>query len=268
MIISRFAGVPALGEYIIGCKLPELAKFITHQPISQVSMPALAKLHNDHPKIRKAIYEGTELNAVISFAVFVGIAAVASDLVPLLLGSKWSSAANLCSLLSIYTLINVLQVFNHPTLVTAGANRDYVLLNIGQVVGVISACLIGVQFGTAYVALGLIINALIVTIPALLLLRKWVGLEPREFIKRCLSPALASIIMAVMIYGINYLLPGGIPIAIRLSIKVLVGAIVYLGVLWLTGPAALKKIYSLSLNVLNRNTRNPSPITDSPIDVD
>ena len=127
-------------------------------------------------KIRRAIYHGMELNAIVCFAAFVGLAAVASGLVPLLFGAKWAAAATLCSMLSIYALVNGLQVFFHPALLASGGAGTYVALNIWHVVGVLVACGIGIEFGVTWLVLGMIINATIIAAPLLWYMREpdWV----------------------------------------------------------------------------------------------
>lgn len=250
LILSHYAGVGVLGLYIVAAKLPELLKQVTHQPISQVAMPTLSRLQNDHGQMRKAIYQGMELNAVISFAIFVGLACIAGDVVPLVFGKQWTGSQTVCALLSLYTLVSVLQVFVHPALVATGAGKEYVLLNVWQVVGVLLACLIGVQYGAAYVALGLLINALIAIIPSQLLLRKWIGLDSAEWASKCLVPAGASALMAAVLWLLSRLLPSGLSGPLLLACKVPVGAVIYLGSIWLVKPALLKQTFGVFAGAL------------------
>ena len=148
IVVGRIAGVPALEVHVIAGKVPELAKVVTHEPMAHVSLPALSQLQNNHKRMRAAVYSGMELNALLSFAVFVGIAAIAPELVSILFGTKWAGAGVLCSLLSIYALVNALQGFFHPTLLASGgAGGRYVLLNIWQAAGSLVACPGGIHLG-------------------------------------------------------------------------------------------------------------------------
>src|SRR5437868_2791824 len=153
MVIGRFAWVQTLGLYVVAGKIPEFAKMITHTPLAEVSLPALSQLQNDYRRLRAAIYKGMELNAVFSFAVFIGLAVVASDLVPFLFGDKWAGASDLCALLSLYALVVILTVFFHPALLASGGAGKYVLVNVWHALGVVVACVVGIQFGTVYVVL-------------------------------------------------------------------------------------------------------------------
>lgn len=245
VIIGRFAGAPVLGLYVVANKFPDLAKTIANQPIAEVSLPALSRLQNDHGKMRQTICRGMELNAIVSFAVYVGLAAVASDLVPLLFGIKWAAASGLCSLLSFYALIITLQVFFFPSLLAAGGAGRYVILNGWQTAGVLVACLVGIQFGVAWLVVGLIVNSLVISIPALLFLRARIGMSPLEYCKPCLIPALASLCMVVAIWAVAYFLPVNAMPLLRLVCKTIAGGVAYLICISIFARATLKHLASV-----------------------
>jgi PST family polysaccharide transporter len=227
--IGRFVGIPALGLYVIGNKIPDMAKTLTHAPLDGISLPALSRLQDDHKKMCETIYKGMELNATVSFAVFVGLAAISSDLVPFLFGAKWLPATTISSLLSLYALTIVLGVFFHASLLASGGAGRYVHLSIWQVIGVGIACVLGIQFGVNYLIIGMIVNSLIMTIPALLFLKGRIGLSPLQYCKPCLIPALAASFMAILIWFTSSVLPKDILPAFLIASKIVIGAIAYLG---------------------------------------
>lgn len=229
IVIGRFAGVPALGFYVIAGKLPDLATTLTQQPVAQVSLSAFSQIQNDHAQMRQVIYRGMKLNAFVSFAVFVGLATVASDLVPFLFGSKWVAASELCSLLSLYALIRALQIFSYPALLASGGVGKYVILNVAHTIGVLIACVVGIQFGVRSLVLGLILNDLIMAFPGLRFLRHRIGLNLSSYCEPCLAPACASILMAAFVWLTGSSLPLDTPTVLRLVCKIFVGAISYIG---------------------------------------
>jgi PST family polysaccharide transporter len=219
-----------------------MANMVTQQPMAVVSLPALSRVQADQAKMRQVVCQGMELNALVSFAVFVGLAAVASDLVPLLFGAKWAVAAMLCSLLSLFSLIDALNVFCYPVLLASGGIGKFVWLNVWHVIGVLIACMVGIQFGVAYLVLGLILNSLIITIPALLFLRQRIGLSPLSYCKSCLVPALATLFMVGMIWLIAVMLPADVKLVLRLICKVAIGGTAYIGCVLLLAPSTLRKL--------------------------
>ena len=242
VVVGRFAGAAELGIYVIAAKGPDLAQLLTHQPIADISLPALSRLQNDLPRMCEAIYSGMRLNALVSFAVFVGIAAVASDLIPLLFGTKWSGASIYCSLLCLYALVNVLQVFFHPALLASGGIGWYLVLNGCHAAGVLAACLIGIRFGVTWLIAGMVLNGLLMSIPNLLFLRARVGLNVASFLKPCAIPALAAAAMAASVWGVGHLLPPSVPLSVRLAAKIVAGAAVYSGCSLLLAPASIRSL--------------------------
>src|SRR5690606_15444492 len=95
----------------------------------------------------------------------------------------------------------------YPALLASGVTGKYVALSVSQATGVLVACLAGVHFGVTSLVIGLIINALVQTIPAVWILHHRIGLNPILYFKPCLAPACASMIMAGIIYFTRAALP-------------------------------------------------------------
>ena len=265
-IIARFAGAPALGFYTIAGKIPSMANTITQQPLLNVSIPSMSQLQSDHAKMRKAICRGMELNAVVSFAVFVGLATVASELVPLLFGAKWAAAAVLCSLLSLFSLVEVLQVLFYSILLASGGIGKYLWVSVCHTAGVLVACFVGIQFGVDYLVLGLIANSMVMAIPALLILRRRIGLSPIDYCKPCIVPAFASLFMVGMVYLAVALLPEATPPLLLLVCKVAVGAILYIGFILIFDRAPLIKLLNLVAHAFGFRSALPSVIRSSAVE--
>lgn len=241
IVLGRFAGVSALGFYTIGGKLPDMARIVTHDPMAEVSLPALARLQDNHRKMCDAVYRGIEMNALVCFAVFIGLASVASDLIPLLFGAKWAAAALTCSLLSVYALVNAFQLFFHPLLLASGRAWQYLMLNIWQVVGVLVACLVGVHWGVNALVLGLIANGLVISVPAFVILRRLIGLDPWRYCQPCLVPALAAGLMFAGVWLVGREMPSA-PMALRLGTKIGVGGIIYIVCVLLLNRSAADRL--------------------------
>jgi PST family polysaccharide transporter len=263
--IGRFLGVPLLGVYVVAKKIPELAKTLVHDGIAEVSLPALSRLQNDLPRMREVIARGMELNAVISFAIFGGIGAVAPDLIPVLFGEKWTAASHLCSLLALYCLVNALQVFFHPTLLASGGVGKWVLLNVWHAAGVVLACLAGIKFGVDYLVWGMILNALIIYVPALQFLRHRVGLSALAYCKPCLMPALAALVMVGLVWLTRHYFPPGLPTLLRLAGTILAGAAGYLGFLFIFKRDMLLRLADTMMHAVNSRTKGFTPEPPSSI---
>lgn len=256
MVIGRFIGIPSLGMYVIGNKIPEMAKTLTHGPLETISLPAFSSLQDNPEKMCDSIYQGMELNATVSFAIFVGLAAISPDLVPFLFSAKWAAATAFSVLLSLYALLNVLQVFFHPALLASGGAGRYIVLNLWNALGAVVACAIGVKFGINYLILGMMATSLIMATPALLFLRGRIGLSPLKYCKPCLVPALASLFMVAIIFLTSYLMPSDLIPVLTIGCKIALGAVSYLGFIFVFKRTSLLNIANtVSHAILGRSSR-------------
>jgi O-antigen/teichoic acid export membrane protein len=245
LLIGKFLGTQVLGIYVVACRIPDLLKQTIIQAVSDVSMPALSRLQQDLPKMTEAIYRGMALNSVVMLAIFPGVAAVAPDLIPLLLGSKWQESGYLCSLLSLYVLIRALQVFTYPALLAAGVTLEFFYLNVVNLVGIVLACFIGIRFGVAQLVVGLIVVNSLMVIPYMVLLRKKIGLSPASYWAPCVLPACAAVLMLLVVRAIAASLPATTIPWVRLAALTGSGAAAYLGFLQLFCRTRLHELWHM-----------------------
>jgi PST family polysaccharide transporter len=245
IVIGRFLGAGVLGQYVIGAKLPDLAKTAVQAPVGAIAMPALSQLQHDHSRMREAIYKGMELNALVTFAVFGGLAAVAPTLVPLVFGEQWRPAAPMLRLLSIYALVLGLFVYCHPALLASGGVGKYVFVNIACASGAALACFLGVRWGTQAIILGLIANLSLTGLLALLFLKERMGLSPWRYCKPCILPGLAAAAMCTSVWLVHRAAAGHLSSWADLIGQVLSGAMVYSAGLLLLAPASSGRLWKI-----------------------
>lgn len=229
--IGRFLGAGSLGFYSVAQRLPDLARNAIAQPIAAVSLPALSRMQGDHERLAKAVYAGMVPVAVVGFPVFLGLAAAAPVLVPLVFGPKWEPSVVLLQLLSIYTLANFLQIFFHPLLIATGGAGSYLLLNVLHAAGTVSACFLGAYWGASWLVAGMILNTCFVAVLAFKYLVRRVGLSWLPYWRPCLFPAVAGSIMAVAVISLGDLakILGPAPTAV---LQIASGAAIYTGLIF------------------------------------
>jgi O-antigen/teichoic acid export membrane protein len=188
-------------------------------------------MQGDHERLAKAVYTGMVPVAVVGFPVFLGLAAAAPVLVPLVFGAKWEPSVLLLQLLAIYTLINFLQIFNHPLLIATGGAGSYLLLNVLHAAGTVSACFVGAYWGAPWLVAGLILNTSFVAVLAFAYLVRRVGLSWLPYWRPCFLPAMAGGMMTVFVYSLGSLATtlGLFSTAI---LQIAAGAVLYSAVLY------------------------------------
>jgi PST family polysaccharide transporter len=239
--IGRFLGAGPLGFYAIAQRLPELVRGSIGQPVAAVSLPAFSKLQGDRPRLAQAVYSGMLPVAVVGFPAFLGLAAIAPVLVPLLFGPRWEASVLMLQLLSIYMLANFLQVYFHPLLVATGGAGSYLLLNILHAGGTICACVVGSIWGIPWLIVGLIVNTNFVAVLAFAYLRRRVGLSWAGYWLPCLLPGLGALFMAGVVLLVGAL-AGSLGLLLTASLQVAVGAGVYLVFIYLASPQTISTL--------------------------
>lgn len=244
-IIGRFLGTSILGEYAVGVKLTDLASAALQAPIRSISLPALSQLQGDNERMCNVIYKAMEINALITFAAFVGLASISNDLVAVMFAGNWDAAGPICALLSLNTLVGSLKALFWPALLASGDKSGHVFLHGLSLIGVLVACFVGVNYGIISVVIGLLLVNLLICIPCFYLLYKKIGLSPITYCQQCLMPAISSIVMWAAVWAVRSYVIRGPATPVGLVIQVLVGAAVYLGCMKVLAPESLKRTLDL-----------------------
>lgn len=259
MVIGRFLGPALLGQYVVGGKLPELATIVVQRPVGAVSLPALSQMQGDHRRMCTAIYHGIEVTALIAFPVFVGLAAVAPELVPAAFGAKWQVAGSVCSVVSIYALTMTLQVFFYPAMIASDSRRALTLIHVVSLAGVGLASLVGTRYGLVVLVIGLIANSLLSAILTFGVLHRRIGLSWIAYCRPCLVPAVAAACMFGAVWFVGSLAHRNINSWITLVSQIIVGALGYLIAVAAISPGRLNPLAQFGSHVLRSRAPSPEP---------
>lgn len=225
--IGKSLGAGALGMYNVAGRVPEMARMAVIQPVAGISQPALSRLQHDHTRMVQAIIQGMEAVAFVAIPVFVGLVAVAPSLVVVMFGQKWIEAVPILQLLAVYQLVFGLGVFCHPALLASNSPRQYLGFNVACAVGAVAACVVGSQFGSAFVVMGLIVNLSLVLAMELLFLKRRIGLPLQDYVRPCLVPAALSMVMATSVWAVARSVGDSLPAHVSLMLQIITGGSVY-----------------------------------------
>lgn len=227
--IGRYLGTEMLGQYVVGGRLADMGRLAFQQPLGAVSVPAMSKLQGDAERLRRAITSGMQLSSMVTFPIFLGLASIAPTVVPLFFGDGWRDAVQPLRLLAIYNMITSVFTLCHPALLATGGLRGYVVVNLQCAVGAIAVSWIGSQMSVTAIVVGLCVNLAITGYSALLFLKKRVGLTPWMYVKPCVSPLAAAIVMSGGVVLVHELLSARLTLIAMFAIEVATGVGIYGG---------------------------------------
>ncbi|MBX0325907.1 lipopolysaccharide biosynthesis protein [Halomicroarcula sp. F13] len=101
--VGWFFTASSLGVYQLSYRFSNApATEITHV-ISRVAFPALSKVQNNTAKLREGFHRAVQLSTTVAFPMAAGIAAVAPQFVPVVLGDQWQSAIPVMQVLAVWS---------------------------------------------------------------------------------------------------------------------------------------------------------------------
>lgn len=109
LVLGKITGQAAIvGLYTMADDVAHLPGMKISPVINMLTSPVMAELQDNITALREAFYRTVRLTAAIVAPMSAGIALVADDLVLVLLGPKWSPAAPLISLISLYAAVRAI----------------------------------------------------------------------------------------------------------------------------------------------------------------
>jgi O-antigen/teichoic acid export membrane protein len=234
VIIGRFIGAAAVGQYRTAWRTVELISRAVIMPFTQVALPTLGRLQDDLPAFRKAYLRITAVCSAVAVPAIVGFAVLAPDAIPLVFGAQWAPAAPVAQVLGLMAVPFTLNRFAAPALATLGRYTTLARLSSLQLVLTVVMSIAAAPYGLVAIAGAYVARAYLMLPLQLRVFRRYSGLGYGEVL-RSVGPAFgASALMAVAVAGLDAAVGNALRARhLFLVTAIPAGALVYLGGLWL-----------------------------------
>lgn len=154
ILIGRALGASALGAYNIAYQLMLFPLTQVAGIVADVLYPALSRLQDDIAALRHTWLRTARLVAAVSAPLMLGVVPLAPDLVPVMLGPRWSAAIPVMQVLAPVGLLQSLQRFNSGVLQARDRTGALLRFSIFSYVLAVAGFLGGLSFGITGVAVG------------------------------------------------------------------------------------------------------------------
>jgi O-antigen/teichoic acid export membrane protein len=232
-VAGKLLGAAALGAYTFAWTIAySVVDKVTTLVIGVTSSIFSAAKH-DKELLRRYLTNITGTLAIILLPATAGLALVSRDLL-VIVGDKWAGAVVPLQLLVVYAGVRSLTPILTQALTITGDQRYTMKRNIIAAIVLPIGFAAGSRWGITGIATAWIVcHAPVVMIPLLLRVDRHLGIGPRDYFP-VLRPALVSTaIMALGVFGVTMVLPSTTPGLAILIIKIVSGAVLYAGSLWL-----------------------------------
>jgi len=211
--------------------------------LNEVGFSAYARIAHDRAAVQAGFLKAARLVSLVTFPIFVGLAATAPPLLPALLGTQWTQAVAPVRLLALAMPLYAIANLFGPAINALGRPR----VQLGNALIGLGIMPVAFWIGSANGAAGIaaawaLAYPLLFAASAARSLRV-IGASPRALAAAIAPAALASLAMAAAVLGLAQLLPlTGIALA---ALQIAAGALLYVATLRLAFPARLREAIGL-----------------------
>jgi O-antigen/teichoic acid export membrane protein len=232
-------GAIALGYYGFAMEILGLIRRQLVLPMIRVALPAIADLRSEPDRLRAALANGIQFLALIAFPGSIGLAIVAPDLVPLVVGPQWIASVPAVQITMFLGPIVPLVRLSITLQLAVGHARTVAGLATLST-GLFLVLLLLPEHSTPETVLAAFVVRSYLVLPFhLALTQRLMGISLLGCL-RVLAPLLASsLVMAASVLTVRAVLPADLAPFWRLSFSVAAGVIAYLAALAVTARRLL-----------------------------
>jgi O-antigen/teichoic acid export membrane protein len=267
VLVGRRSSTEVMGAYNVASEISSMPSGELLAPLYRALFPAFVQARANPEELKRMYLLAQGLQATLVIPISVGLALVAPEIVPLVLGTKWLLAVPLLQVRALAEAGQALLTGAGYILLTMGKVRSTAVIAWAQVLGlVVPALVLFPQADALEIAWLRVASVVIGVFVSVALLRgALAGLRQRDVGANAWRPLLASGVMAVVVVGLGGVVQGSLWIA--LLVKVFVGAVAYvlgLLVLWILagrpvgGETYVIEKTSLFWNRIRRSSDSPA----------
>lgn len=234
LLIGRMLGSAPLGLYTVAFNVHILPVTRFLVIVQDTLLPALSRLQDERERLAAAWLRATRLVAAALLPTLLGVIVVAPDLIPVLLGDRWSAAAPLLQIMAAGLIMVSLTAIGFQVLTALGRSATLLRFSIVEVTLLLVALAVGVNWGLT----GLALAYALVHVPTRAFLgwltARVVGVSVGRYVRTLIPVAQPALVMLAAIAGMRLaLVEAGAPAWLRLVAVVATGIVVYAPVcLW------------------------------------
>lgn len=230
-VVGRVLGKQSLGAYTLGWEIATMPVERISSLVSSVTPGIFSAVQHDIVALRRYFLGVVEGLAFITLPAAAGLALIAGEFVPVVLGSQWLGAVVPLRLLALYGGVRSIDTVTPQVLIYTGNSRASMWYSV------IAACVmpvlfvVGTRWGVGGVAAVWIVAYPLVVAPQYRLAFRVLEMSAGHYFKTLWPAVSSTAIMAVAVGIALVALPQTLAPVIRLVAEVLVGIAVYAGMI-------------------------------------
>ncbi len=245
LLIGYFLGTVALGYYTVAYRILLVVTQLVTGIIQATALPVFSRLQKEPERLRQAFYSAIQLSSLFAFPVFLGLSALAPELVVVLFGKQWTPSIPVMQILALVGILYAGFYFNGPVIMAVGKPFWNLGLNSLQAVGNVLGFLIAVRWGIIAVASAYVIRSYLMSPITIWVVYKLIQINLITYLRQYAAPLIGSLIMLASILGAKHILGGMLNLPMLLTIYIVLGAVIYISTILLIAPKLFRQIVDL-----------------------
>jgi len=147
IIVGNQVGVAAVGIYLLAFNLSSWLQGLVGSAIRNVTMPSFSRLAEQDGALSAGVQRSLPLLISLVLPVAIVMSIFAEDLVGVLYGKRWLPAAPVLQFLVVLMIVRLLVSYSLDVLMSAGLTGRTLWLNLGWLVALMPALVIGTMWG-------------------------------------------------------------------------------------------------------------------------
>jgi O-antigen/teichoic acid export membrane protein len=243
-IAGKMLGKEMLGFYSVALTLAAIPLDKVVPVLTQVAFPAVARIQQEPERVQANMLRALRYGNTLFLPVFWGMAWVAADGLPVLLGDKWALAVVPFQLICLILPLKAMAALWPPALF--GVGRPAVnVVNMAISLALLSiGFAVGAQSGLRGLAMAWVIVYPVVFAVTGTRAFRVLGIRWRSLARACAPAIAATVAMSLAVYAARWL-TADIWVGLRLAAAIGAGGVVYLGAIAALDRESLAEVRGL-----------------------
>ena len=247
LVIGRVLGAAALGVYGLALRLPELVILNLSLVAASVLFPAFSKV--DFDRLRDVLVRALRYTMIIGAPVAAGMIVLGDSIIPALFGDQWTDAVAPMRMICLYSLLLTLEIPGGTIFKVTGRASILLKLAILRTILLYVALIFFAENGLVAVAACLAAVTAVFCAIAIGIACRVTGASIVQILTGWWAPLVSAAGTGAAMYLATESISGDWP---RIIVGVLVGAVTYAALLWMTARDALDYLLRKAMPQLSR----------------
>lgn len=225
--LGAFLGPTAVGIYALARRPLELLTSVLVNPLAGVAMPSVSRMQSDPQAVSRFYDRSVRIAALVGFPSFMGLAAIAPEVVPMVLGPDWVDSVPAVQIIMLLGLVRTIDSILAGIALGFGHSKLILYLNMAYTVLLGVLLVIAAQVSLEATMLAIVVCNVLLLPVILYFTWRLAGIDVLRPLASFPLIALCTAVMLGAVTGWRELVTGSLPLWALVASSIAVGVVAY-----------------------------------------